>query len=62
MFVPLVHPPGHAQVDFGEAVAVIGGVERYTAAEVAQLSGVELDFLYCTDPDGVRIELMRLPG
>ncbi len=28
MFVPLSHPPGHAQVDFGEAVAVIGGVER----------------------------------
>jgi transposase len=27
MFVPLAHPPGHAQVDFGEAVAVIGGVE-----------------------------------
>src|SRR5215210_6267780 len=25
MFVPLSHPPGHAQVDFGEAVAVIGG-------------------------------------
>lgn len=28
MFVPLVHPPGHAQVDFGEAIGVIGGVER----------------------------------
>ena len=28
MFVPLVHPPGHAQVDFGEALAVIGGVLR----------------------------------
>jgi len=28
MFVPLRHDPGHAQVDFGEAVAVIGGVER----------------------------------
>jgi transposase len=28
MFVPLVHPPGHAQADFGEALAVIGGVER----------------------------------
>ena len=28
MFVPLAHPPGHAQVDFGEALAVIGGVER----------------------------------
>ena len=25
---PLTHPPGHAQVDFGEALAVIGGVER----------------------------------
>src|SRR4051812_19580647 len=24
-FVPLVHPPGHAQVDFGEAVAGVGG-------------------------------------
>jgi len=28
VFVPLSHPPGHAQVDFGEAVGVIGGVER----------------------------------
>jgi transposase len=28
MFVPLVHPPGHAQADFGEADAIIAGVER----------------------------------
>lgn len=28
MFVPLAHPAGHAQVDFGEAIGVIGGVER----------------------------------
>lgn len=28
MFVPLVHPPGHGQADFGEALAVIGGVEQ----------------------------------
>jgi transposase len=28
MFVPLVHPPGHAQADFGEALGIIGGVER----------------------------------
>ena len=28
MFVPLAHPPGHAQVDFGEALGVINGVER----------------------------------
>ncbi|MEP0507833.1 MAG: IS21 family transposase, partial [Aurantimonas coralicida] len=25
-FVPLAHSPGHAQVDFGEAIGVIGGV------------------------------------
>lgn len=28
MFVPLSHPPGHAQADFGEAVAVIDGIEQ----------------------------------
>ena len=28
VFVPLAHPPGHAQADFGEAVVVIGGVEQ----------------------------------
>ena len=28
MFVPLSHPPGHAQCDFGEALVVIVGVER----------------------------------
>jgi transposase len=25
VFVPLAHPPGHAQIDFGEAVAIIDG-------------------------------------
>ena len=28
MFVPLAHRPGHAQVDFGEAMGIISGVER----------------------------------
>lgn len=28
MFIPLSHPPGHAQADFGEALAIIGGIER----------------------------------
>jgi transposase len=28
MFVPLAHPAGHAQADFGEAVVIIGGVEQ----------------------------------
>jgi transposase len=27
-FVPLAHAPGHAQVDFGEAIGVIGGVRQ----------------------------------
>jgi transposase len=39
MFVPLEHPPGDAQADFGEALAVIGGVERkahYLAMDLPQ--------------------------
>ena len=28
MYMPLSHAPGHAQCDFGQAKAVIGGVER----------------------------------
>ena len=28
MFVPLVHEPGHAQVDFGEAIVAADGVEQ----------------------------------
>jgi transposase len=28
MFVPLMHPPGEAQADFGEALVVIAGVEQ----------------------------------
>jgi transposase len=28
MFVPLIHPPGEAQADFGEALVVIAGVEQ----------------------------------
>ena len=28
MYVPLVHPPGHGQADFGEAWAFIGGVTQ----------------------------------
>ena len=28
MFVPLVHPPGYVQADFGEAIGIIGLVQR----------------------------------
>jgi transposase len=39
MFVPLEHPPGDAQADFGEAMVVIGGVKRkahYVAMDLPQ--------------------------
>ena len=37
MFVPLSHPPGQAQCDFGEALVVIGGVERQAHCFVIDL-------------------------
>ena len=36
-----------------------GGAEHSNHGD---MPGARLDFLYCTDPDGVRIELMDLPG
>jgi transposase len=36
MFVPLRHDPGHAQVDFGEALAVIGGIHFFAMDLTAQ--------------------------
>ena len=39
MFVPLKHPPGDAQADFGEAMVVIAGVEQkahYLAMDLPQ--------------------------
>jgi lactoylglutathione lyase len=40
----------------------LGGTVVRSTRTTLDMPGVELDFLYCTDPDGVRIELMRLPG
>lgn len=40
----------------------LGGTVVRTTRTTLDLSGTELDFLYCTDPDGVRIELMDLTG
>ena len=45
MFVPLAHPPGHAQADFGEALAVIGGVERKVHFLVMELPHSDTCFL-----------------
>ena len=38
MFVPLEHPPGHAQCDFGQAWAFIGGKRRRIYYFVMSLS------------------------
>ena len=41
MFVPLTHPPGDAQADFGEALVVIAGVEQKAHYLVVDLVGCE---------------------
>jgi hypothetical protein len=53
-FVPLAHPPGHCQVDFGEAVGVIGvvrhklssaaGLRASAAAQKQATSGAAVSF------------------
>ena len=45
MFVPLTHPPGHAQADFGEAVAIIGGVEQKAPFFVLDLPHSDAGFV-----------------
>jgi transposase len=44
-FVPLTHPPGHAQADFGEAWAVLGGVRRKVHVLVVDLPQSDAIFL-----------------
>ena len=45
VFVPLTHPPGHAQADFGEAWAVLGGVRRKVRVLVVDLPQSDAIFL-----------------
>lgn len=51
-------------VDEVAAAVVAGGgaVVEGTRTTVDVGGGLMADFVYCTDPDGTRIELMRLPG
>jgi transposase len=44
-FVPLAHPPGHAQADFGEAWAVLGGMKRKVRYFVMDLPHSDAIFL-----------------
>jgi lactoylglutathione lyase len=54
------------RVDDVSAVAAtleaLGGTVVSGTRTTFDLPGAPLDFVYCTDPDGVRIELMQLPG
>jgi glyoxylase I family protein len=53
-----------ADVDAAAArIRELGGtVLDHTRTRLDNPEGSSSDFVYCTDPDGVRIELMRLPG
>ena len=44
------------------AIERAGGMVIDGTRTTLDVPGVSLDFVYCTDPDGTRIELMRLPG
>jgi catechol 2,3-dioxygenase-like lactoylglutathione lyase family enzyme len=44
------------------AVESLGGTIVVRTRTTFDLAGTPLDFLYCTDPDGTRIELMNIPG
>ncbi len=43
-------------------IEALGGTVVQGTRTTFDLRGAHLDFLYCTDPDGVRIELMDLPS
>ena len=44
------------------ALEALGGTVVRPTRTTFDVGDHHLDFLYCTDPDGVRIELMDLPG
>jgi lactoylglutathione lyase len=44
------------------AIERAGGTVIMDTRTTLDFAGTPLDFVYCTDPDGTRIELMRLPG
>jgi catechol 2,3-dioxygenase-like lactoylglutathione lyase family enzyme len=57
----------HLSVRVDDVDAVSRTIEAHGGTVIAGTrttfgSGPKLDFVYCTDPDGVRIELMCLPG
>ena len=57
MFVPLAHPPGDAQADFGEALVVIAGVECKAHYLVVDHSG-----LRCARREFDQVASLRVEG
>ena len=43
-------------------LAALGGTVVESSRTTVDLGGTALEFVYCTDPDGVRVELMDLGG
>jgi catechol 2,3-dioxygenase-like lactoylglutathione lyase family enzyme len=43
-------------------VVALGGAIVESSRTTVDLGGTALEFVYCTDPDGVRVELMDLGG
>jgi catechol 2,3-dioxygenase-like lactoylglutathione lyase family enzyme len=48
--------------EVASTIEALGGTVVRTTRTTFDLVSARLDFIYCTDPDGVRIELMDLPG
>ena len=61
MFVPLSHPPGHAQCDFGEALAVIGGVKRKIHFFVLDLPHSDAMFVRAYPAETTEARARQLP-
>jgi lactoylglutathione lyase len=52
----------HDLVATAARVVALGGAIVESSRTTIDLGGTALDFVYCTDPDGVRVELMDLGG
>lgn len=61
-FVPLAHPPGHAQADFGEAVAILGGVEQKVRFFVMDLPHSDAIFVKAYHGETAEAFCDALPG
>ena len=57
---PLV--PGPRRPGTAARITELGGAVVESSRTTIDFGGTPLEFLYCTDPDGVRIELMDLGG